>query len=136
MSRHHLHNFLDGRFSLFFLADDMQHGILERVAALINHHRLATTLKSRIERQHATPCNRRLQQQVAEIFGKHLDRVRLAVFRNFSTDLPFEARQYKPHKRIACAPLQKIRMGVIEGHKEVLGCNLHLIDRPFNPNLE
>ena len=136
MGLHHLDDLLRRCLALFLLADDVQDGMLERVAALVDHHRLAAALEAGIERQHAAARHRRLQEQVAQVARKDLDGVGLAVFGDLAADLPLEARQHEPGERVADAAPQKIAMGMVGGDKQFLRRRLHLLDGPIDPHLQ
>ena len=62
MRRDHFDDLLRGGGTLLRLADDMENRVLERVAAFVDHHRLAAALETGIERQHAATGHRRLEQ--------------------------------------------------------------------------
>ena len=91
-----LHDACTGRLALLFLADDRQHGMLERHAALVDHDRLAAAFEAGIEGQHALAADRRLKEEIAEVAGKHGDGMPLAVFGDLPTDLALEAREHQP----------------------------------------
>jgi hypothetical protein len=60
----------------------------------------AAAAESRIDRQHATVADRRLQQQLTQIAGKDLDRMQLGPFRQLATHFALQAGGQQAVQRI------------------------------------
>ena len=136
VGRDHFDDLLRGCFPLLLLPDDVQHGMLERRAPLVDHGGLAAALEARIEREHATPRDGRLQEEVAKIAGEDLHGVRLAEVGHLAADLPLEARHHQPRECVAGAAPQEVAMRMVDGHEQLLGHRLQFVDRPLDPHLE
>ena len=136
MRRDHFDDLVRGGGPLFRLADNVEHRMLERVAAFIDRHGLAAALEAGIEREHAAAGHRGLQEQVSQVSGKHLHGMRFAIFGHLPAEFAFEARQHQPGKRVADAALEEFGMGMAGGHQHLLGGRLHLIHRPVDPHLQ
>ena len=136
MRRDHFDDLLRGGGTLLRLADDMENRVLERIAAFVDHHRLAAALETGIERQHAATGHRRLEQQVSQIPRKHLDGVRFAVVGHLPAEFAFEARQHQPGERIANAALEKFSVWMAGWYQHFLGRRLHFLDRPVDPDFQ
>ena len=136
MRRDHFDDLLRGGGTLLRLADDMENRVLERIAAFVDHHRLAAALETGIERQHAATGHRRLEQQVSQIPRKHLDGVRFAVVGHLPAEFAFEARQHQPGERIANAALEKFSVRMAGWYQHFLGRRLHFLDRPVDPDFQ
>ena len=142
--RDHVHAmFLDelddpcaGCLALLLLADDRQHGMLQRHPTLVDHDRLAAALESGVEGEHPLATDRGLEEKIPQIAGKHGNGVPLAVFRDLPADLPLEAREHKSSDGVTGTSAEEIgvRMGRID--QEPLGRCLHLVDRTLDPHLQ
>ena len=80
----------------FLAPDQINHAMFQNIAELVQRHQLATALEARVDGQHAMVAHRRLQQQIAEILGKHSDRMRLGPIGQLAANFPFQARQDQP----------------------------------------
>ena len=142
--RDHVHAmFLDelddpcaGCLALLLLADDRQHGMLQRHPTLVDHDRLAAALESGVEGEHPLATDRGLEEKIPQIAGKHGNGVPLAVFGDFPADLPLEAREHKSSDGVTGTSTEEIgvRMGRID--QESLGRCLHLVNRTLDPHLQ
>ena len=101
-----------GRF-LLVAADDVDHVVNEQRAEFVEHRQLAAVLVARIDGQHALAVQRRLQQQILQVAGKHFDGVRLGLFGKLAAGLALQAGQQQPRERIADAANQKIFVGMV-----------------------
>ena len=119
-------------FSLFRLPHDVQHLMLQRGAVGIDHHHLAATLEGGVDRQNPATRDRRLEKEMPQIAGEHLNRMPLTVLSNLPAELPFQARQNQPADRIPNAAGEKagVRMP-LRNHQRLSG-GLHFVGRPLN----
>ena len=60
------------RGPLLILADNVQDGVSERRAALVDYHRLAAALEAGVEGQHPPARHGRLEQQISQVPCEHL----------------------------------------------------------------
>ena len=125
-----------GGLALFLLADDLEHRVLLGNAALVDHHRLAAALESRVDRQHASAGDGGLEEEVAQVPGEDRHGVRLAVFGDLAADLALEPRENETRDRIPRAAAQEFGVGVGGIHEDRLGGGLELLDRPVDLHLE
>ena len=66
------HDLLRRRRPLLILADNVQDGVSERRAALVDYHRLAAALEAGVEGQHPPARHGRLEQQISQVPCEHL----------------------------------------------------------------
>ena len=107
------------------LADQMHDAMVEQVAEFIEHGQLAAALEARIDGQHPAAAHRRLQQQIAQIPGEHLDGMRFGQIGQLAADFAFEAGQHQPRQRVAHAAAQKLGVRMLGRHEQFVGRLLH-----------
>ena len=108
--------------------------MLQRHAALIDHHSLTAALEAGVEREHAAAPNRGLEEQVAEVAGEHLHGVALAGIGHLPADLPLETGKHEPGEGVMGTPAEKLGVRMIGRHEHLVGCRLHLLGRPLDPH--
>ena len=136
MVPHQFHDLRGRRRPLVLLADHVQHRVILRRTALVDHGRLAATLEAGVEGQHAAARHRRLQQEIPEIAGEHVHRVRLAHVGHLPADLPLETGENQPPQGVAGAGLEHVGVRMPSGHEQFLRQRLHLVGRPLDPHFE
>ena len=83
---------------LLVAADEVDHVVAQQRAELVERGQLAAALEAGIDRQHALARQRRLQQQVPQVAGEHLDGVRLGLFGQLAARLALQAGQHQPRR--------------------------------------
>ena len=119
---------------LFVAADDVDHVVREQLAEFVEGREFAAVLVAGIDGQHASARQRRLEQEIAQIAGEHLDRMRFGFFSELATGLAFKAGQNQTREGVADAAHEKIFVGVVGRHqlldaelldRRVIGFDLH-----------
>ena len=111
---------------LLVAADDVDHVVREQRAELIEHGQLAAVLVAGIDRQHALARQRRLQQQIPQVAGKHFDGVRLGLLGQLAAGFALQARQHQPRERVSHAADQEILVRMLGRHEQL---DRQLLDR-------
>ena len=110
--------------------------MLERSAALVDHGRLAAALEAGIEGQNPPPRHGGLEQEVPQVAGENVHRVRLADIGHLAADFPLETWENQPRQGIASTRLEHLAVRMPRGHEQLVGHCLHLFGRPLDPHLE
>jgi len=118
------------------LSDDVEHGVFEGRAALVDHHRLAAALESGVEGEHAAAGHGGLEEQVPQVAGEHTHGVRLTKLGHLPAEFAFQARHHEPGEGIADAAAEKLGMRMVDRHEQILGRGLQLLGRAVDPHLE
>ena len=93
-----------------FFADHVDDRVAQHVAEFVQRRQFAAAAEPGVDGQNPAVVYGRLQQQFAQIPGKHLHRVQLGVIGQFAAYFPFQAGNDQPIEGVAEPSAQKFRM--------------------------
>ena len=86
---------------LLVAADDVDQRVFQEGAEFVEGGKLAAVFEAGIDRQHAAAGERRLQQQIPQVVGKHFDRMRFGLFGEVAASLALQAGKHEARQSIA-----------------------------------
>ena len=90
----------------------IDHGLVDQLAAGVEHGDLAAVLEPGIDGQHDLLGDRRLEQQAAQVAGEDLDGVLLGGLGQVATDLALHAGQDQPIERVDGGGMEQVVLGM------------------------